>query len=63
MKRINTAAAGLVSLAALLSVGLMTTASFAQQVNLDPKLLDAAVAKAKAIADGKTLSGSIEVIG
>ena len=49
--------------AAVLAVGLMATASLAQDVNLDPKLLDAAVAKAKALADGKNLSGSVEVIG
>ena len=53
----------LMSAAMLLLVGLMTTASLAQEVTLDPKLQDAAVAKAKALAGGKTLTGSIEVIG
>lgn len=38
-------------------------AALAQEVNLDPTLIAAAEAKAKALAEGQNLSGSLEIIG
>jgi alpha-glucoside transport system substrate-binding protein len=56
--------AALLSSAALaLTLGFTATSASAQQVNLDPSLVSAAVAKAKQIAGDQKLSGSIEVIG
>jgi alpha-glucoside transport system substrate-binding protein len=52
----------LLSTAAVLTLGLASVA-LAQEVNLDPALIAAAEAKAKAIAEGQNLSGSIEIIG
>lgn len=46
----------------LLALGLAAPA-IGQQVNLDPALVSAAEAKAKQIAEGQNLSGTIEVIG
>lgn len=50
------------STVAALSLGL-AAAALAQEVNLDPALVSAAEAKAKAIAGDQALSGSIEIIG
>jgi alpha-glucoside transport system substrate-binding protein len=50
------------STAAAFSLGLAAS-TLAQEVNLDPALVAAAEAKAKAIAGDQALSGSIEIIG
>ncbi len=50
------------SIFALLSVGVPAVA-LAQEVNLDPALVAAAEAKAKAIVGDQKLTGSIEIIG
>jgi len=52
----------LTTTATVLTMGL-AVAAFGQEVNLDPALITAAEAKAKSLAEGKNLSGSIEIIG
>ncbi len=59
----STGKTGLLSSTALLLSLSLTFGALAQEVNLDPALIAAAEAKAKALTEGQSLSGSIEIIG